>query len=462
MSPPAWWPRRLYYGWALVGTLGLTATASYGVLTYAFAVFIEPMTRELGWSQATVTGAFSLGSLVAGAAAIPVGRLVDDHGARWVMTGGSVVAALGLWTWSQVQSVAAFYLLWLVLGVAMAAVLYEPAFAVVAAWFKGHRGRALTLLTFMGGFASVVFVPLATWLVLTYGWRGALVRMALLYAGLTILPHAVVLRRRPSDLGLGPDGAADVPPMGSTETAERWLDAATAIRAPSFRWLAAAFSLSALTTTAISVHLVPLLLGRGHAPAFAAAAMALLGLMALPGRLIVTPLGGAGRWPRAYVIGGVFFIQAAACAVLVGWDRPAAVWVFGALFGAGSGAITPARAALVAEWYGSPHYGRIAGALALPVAVSRGVAPVGASWILAAGGGGSAGYDWVVMALGGICLAAGAAVFTASVRGRPVRRRDPAGQWDRDHSGGFGSQDIFGRSSRIDLGPIPRRNRRKA
>jgi MFS family permease len=171
--PPAWWPAGVYYGWALVGTLGLTATVSYGVLSYAFAVFIDPMMRELGWSKATVTGAFSLASLIMGLAAIPVGRWVDRWGAKGVMTAGSLLATLGLVAWSRVQSIAGFYAVWVVLGFAMAAVLYEPAFAVVATWFRAGRGRALTVLTFMGGFASVVFVPLATWLVAAHGWREA-------------------------------------------------------------------------------------------------------------------------------------------------------------------------------------------------------------------------------------------------------------------------------------------------
>lgn len=79
-TPPAWWPSGYFYGWALVAALGVTATVSYGVLSYAFAVFIDPMTRELGWSKSTVTGAFSLASLLMGIAAVPVGRWVDRYG----------------------------------------------------------------------------------------------------------------------------------------------------------------------------------------------------------------------------------------------------------------------------------------------------------------------------------------------------------------------------------------------
>lgn len=411
-----------YYGWVLVGALALTETVSYGVLQYAFPVFLAPMEAELGWSRAALTGAFSLASLVAGLAAIPAGRWVDRHGARALMTAGSVAAALLLAAWAFVDSLAAFYALWMGLGLAMAAVLYEPAFAVVATWFHRLRGRALTVLTFVAGFASVVFVPLATWLVEVRGWRGALLWLAAILAVATILPHALLLRRRPRDLGLLPDGGpsrssgeadADSRPPASIAN----VPADVAVRSRSFRWLTVAFAMSSLAGTAVAVHLVPLLLERGFAPAFAGAAMGAVGLMALPGRLVFTPLGG--RWPRAAVTAGIFVLQALGVAALALFDGRWGVWACVALFGAGFGAITPARAALVAELYGPVEYGRISGVLALFLAFARAAAPVGASLLHAAGGG----YAPVLWAVFAASLAAAAAVLLAG--GAPVEPPSP-------------------------------------
>lgn len=412
---PRWWPAQWYYGWALVGVLGVTETASYGVLSYAFAVFITPMSADLGWSKAQITGAFSLGALVAGLAAVAVGHWVDRHGARGLMTVGSLLAAVLLALLSGVRSLSAFYLLWGCMGLAMAAVLYEPAFAVVAAWFRARRSRALTVLTFIAGFASIVFVPLATWLVGAHGWRAALLWLAAIYAAATILPHALVLRRRPSDLGLTPDGIGARIGSGGLDaphSAERSVTARSALQSPSFRWMALAFALASFATTAISVHLVALLLERGHGAAFAAAAMGVLGLMALPGRLIFTPLGS--RWSRSRVTASIFALSAIACAILVLVRHPAAVWFFVVLFGAGFGAITPARAALVAERYGPAHYGRIAGTLALILSFARAAAPVGASLVYLAGAstlGVDRGYDVVLLLLAMLCLGAGVAIL---------------------------------------------------
>jgi MFS family permease len=421
---PRWWPARVYYGWAIVATLGVTTAASYGVLLYAFAVFITPMGAELGWSKARITGAFSAAQLLAGVTAIPLGRWVDRHGCRGVMTAGSVLASLMLVAWSRVHSIGAFYVVWALLGVASAAVLYEPAFAVVATWFRRDRGRALTLLTFIGGFASVVFVPLTTYLVERHGWRQALVWLAGIYAALTIAPHFVVPRRRPGDLGLEPDGRAraathDLSPntreQALQELREHSVSAPDAIRSRAFRWLTVAFALSALTSTAITVHLVPLLRERGFAATFAGAAMGILGLMALPGRLIFTPLGG--RWSRAGVTASIFGLSSLAFFTLMASHAALAVWVFVALFGAGFGAITPARAALVAEQFGAASFAEISGVLALVLSLMRAVGPVGASFVyesthaLPVGG-----YDAVLVVLTVMSLGAAAAVLAAGAR----------------------------------------------
>lgn len=416
---PRWWPNGVYYGWALVVTLGVTATVSYGILYYAFAAFITPMGTELGWSKTQITGAFSLAQLVAGASAIPIGRWVDRHGARGLMTAGALLATGLLIAWSRVESLAGFYVVWALMGVAMAAVLYEPAFAVVATWFRGKRSRALTVLTFIGGFASVIFVPLATMLVASQGWRAALLLLAAILAVLTVVPHALVLRRRPFDLGLEVDGGRGlgvggrvlpnaISAHGSAATA-----AHAVLRSARFRWTAVAFTLSALTSTAMTVHLVPLLLERGYGAAFAGSAMGMLGLMALPGRLIFTPLGD--RWPRGAVTASIFALQAAAVVVLLTSRGTVGVWTFVALFGAGFGAITPARAALIGELVEPASYGRVSGALALIISLARAGAPVGASVLYVAAGGVGGGYDAVLVGLLALCVLSGVAVLAASV-----------------------------------------------
>src|SRR5215469_1721048 len=153
--------RGLYYGWVLVVTLGLTETISWGVLYYAYTVYLAPMGAELGWSRGDLTGAFSLAVLLSGLAAIPVGRWLDRHGPRLLMTAGSIAATLLILAWSRVSSLPALYLIWAAVGLTMSATLYDPAFATASKWFERRRVQALTLITLMAGFASTIFIPLA-------------------------------------------------------------------------------------------------------------------------------------------------------------------------------------------------------------------------------------------------------------------------------------------------------------
>ena len=173
------------YGWAIVAVLSVTETVSWGVLYYAFAVFLPSMQRSLGWSKTELTGAFSIALATSALAAFPVGRWLDRHSPRPLMTIGSAGAALLVVAWSQVHDLLVFYLVWIGLGMAMACVLYEAAFIVVTKWFHERRRQALTAVTLVGGFASFVFSPLSSWLIDEQGWRSALVTLAAILAAAT-------------------------------------------------------------------------------------------------------------------------------------------------------------------------------------------------------------------------------------------------------------------------------------
>src|SRR5438132_7141031 len=110
----------MYYGWMLMVTLGVTETVSWGILYYAFAVYLAPMQTELGWSRGDMTGAFSVALLLAGLTAIPAGRWLDRHGPRLLMTVGSVVATLLVLAWSRVVSLGQLFIVWALIGLTMA------------------------------------------------------------------------------------------------------------------------------------------------------------------------------------------------------------------------------------------------------------------------------------------------------------------------------------------------------
>jgi MFS family permease len=200
--------------------------------------------------------------LVSGIMAVPVGRWLDRYGARGLMTVGSCLATIAIMAWAQVQTLVGFYLIWVAIGIICAMILYEPAFAVAATWFVRRRSQALTLLTFGGGLASVIFVPLATWLVQLYGWRASLWILALILAVTTIPLHALILRRGPGVINALPDGdllpqtdlssPATATAIATLPTQPRLssaggITAAVAMRDAAFWWLSLAFALSSLS-----------------------------------------------------------------------------------------------------------------------------------------------------------------------------------------------------------------------
>ena len=368
----------IYYGWVLVVTLGITETITWGILYYGFAVFMPVLETELGWSRGEMSGAFALAILLSGVVAAPVGRWLDFHGPRLLMSAGSIAAVVLVLAWSQVTSLAQFYAVWALIGITMATVLYEPAFAVVTAWFERQRTRAITAVTLMAGFASTIFMPIESWLIEVQGWRTALLTLAGLLAVTTILPHALLLRRRPEDLGLRLDGEP-VParqPEQSPATSRPSLTVGAAVRDSSFRWLVVAFSLSTLVAFAVHLHLPAYLQDHGFNLTSAATAAGLLGAMQVLGRIVLGLFGDrvAIRVTSAIVLG----LQPLALVILLLFPGPLALPIFIVLFGAAKGSMSLIRPSLVVDLYGRERYATIAGVLAAFVTVANALAPISA------------------------------------------------------------------------------------
>jgi MFS family permease len=396
---------RFYYGWAVVGALALAITSGYGILTYAFTVFVEPMHAELGWTVGQLTGAVSLAGIASVVLSPILGRLLDRHGSRLVMSLGTVAAALLLLAWSAVSRIEVFYATIFLLTGASVAVLYPPAFWTISNWFAKKRRRALTVLTFTGGFAAIIFTPLTQLLITSYGWRTTLVIYAVFLLCFNLPLLSIILRRRPEDLGLAVDGGApgDVAArQSSTATRRPGATLAIAMQQAGFWWLTAAFALNSIAIMFVLIHFVPLLIERGYAPAVAAAMYGLIGLASLPGRLVLTPLGE--RIPPGWISVAIFLTQTVGFAVLALGRGSWTVVVFLILFAAGFGAISPSNAALIADLFGVGYFGTIQGVIGMVIDGSTAVILV----LLAAlrdYWGGYAQLTWVVMAIAALSAA---------------------------------------------------------
>lgn len=388
--------RRDFPGWRMVWALSVTETVAYGVLFYAFAVFIVPMREELGATTGQLSAALTLAIAVNGVAAVVVGRWLDRHGARWLMTGGSLLGAASVVAWSQASDLRQLYLAFVGIGLAGSAVLYEPAFALIHTWFRRDRQAALLTLTVVAGFSSTVFLPTSQLLVSALGWRSALLVLAAVLAACA-LPQAVLLRRAPADLGLTVDGgrqAAPAPdavpaeepaaePVESTDLADL-AGLAGALRRPAVRWLTLAAALEMLAVTTVAVHLVAYLRDNGFASTTAALSAGALGVLSVAGRVALTALAsraGLGRVAALMVAG-----QAVGVATLFLLPRPVGLVVFVVLFGAGFGVMTIARPALLGSYVPAGVFGSVSGAQALASNAGRVVAPAAAGALITTNG----------------------------------------------------------------------------
>lgn len=381
-----WRPRR-----ALV-TLCVTEVTSWGVLYYAFPVLAPSISSDTGWSVAAVTAGFSVGLVVAAVAGVPVGRLLDRYGPRPVMTTGTLLAVPATLAVAASRTLTEFIAAWVVAGVAMSGVLYQPAFAALTRWYGPRRVAALTILTVAAGLSSTVYAPVTAVLVDHLSWRQTYVVLALLLALITLPGHVFGLR------------LPWPPAAGQARQPARSPDAVA--RSGSFLALTAAMSLAAFAVYAAVVNLVPLLTSRGESTSDAAIALGLGGVGQVLGRL------GYGRLTAATTVRtrtAVVFAACAATTLLLGLvPGPSALLVVAAvLAGSARGVFTLLQATAVTDRWGATHYGRLNGLLSAPGTFAAALAP----WAGAALAGPLGGYPAV------FCVLAGLSVIAAALAG---------------------------------------------
>ncbi|GGU38199.1 MFS transporter [Lentzea flava] len=369
-----------------------TEIISWGVLYYAFPVLLPTISSRTGWSFAAITAGFSASQVVAGLVGIPVGRLLDRHGPRAVMTTGSVLAALALVALATAHSLAWFAAAWLLAGVAMAGVFYAPAFAALTRWYGARRVTALTAVTLIAGLASTVFAPLTAVLNDHLDWRGTYLVLAGFLAATTVPLHLWGLRL----------------PWPAIEHETAHTPSAVARSRP-FLVLVVAMSLAAFSVYAVVINLVPLLTERGMTTSAAAVALGLGGVGQVLGRLGYARLA-ARTSVRVRTL--VILLVSAAVTILLGVvPGPALLLIAGSvLAGVTRGIFTLVQATAITDRWGPVHYGQLNGLLTAPVMLTAAIAPWAGSALAAVFGG----YPAVFVVLGLIGVLA-AVLSTASV-----------------------------------------------
>lgn len=388
--------------------LSIGQLISWGLVYYTFPLFVVPMEKELGWSRDSMFGALSAGLLVAGLCSIPVGAWIDRGHGRKLMTGGSALAAALLMLWSQTDSLAVFYVVWLGLGACQSVILYEPAFAVITRVYGPGYRQAILLMTFLGGLASTFGIPFAQFLIERIDWRPTLMVMAAINLGVAVFIHWLFVPG-PEEEAV-PIAEPLPPPTAGVKTRS---PLATAVRVPAFWGLVVAFAGYGLAFSAMSFHLIPLLAERKVEIGVVMAIIALIGPMQVVGRVL---LMAAQRHITTIQLGAlIYFAFPISMAMLAaGISDVYGLILFAIIYGVANGLITILRGMAVPEFIGPEGYGVVSGALTMPTNVMRAAGPVLGAFAWSALGG----YTPVLWGLAGIMLIAAAGFAAAAFLSR--------------------------------------------
>ena len=347
----------------LVPSLGLTQIISWGALYYSIAVLGASMRAELGLSAAALFGAYSLSLLLSALAAPLVGRSIDRYGGRLVLSLGSVAAALALFAIAHAQSATAFYAAWALAGIAMAMTLYDAAFATLSQHSGTSYRTALTALTLMGGLASTVFWPVSLKGLEWFGWRDTLSGFALLQLAICLPLHLAFVPRTVAPITSGKTNAeydsGTLPPNA---------------RRPAFIALGAAFALNGFIVSALTVHMINVLQGKGLTLESAVWIGAFFGPMQVTGRILEFTIGRRFSSRRIGMI-ALGLLVAALTLLIALQGEVALALAFAVAFGCSNGVVTIVRGTVPAELFGRAGYGGTLGSLAAPALLARAVAP---------------------------------------------------------------------------------------
>ena len=366
-----------YYGWVILACICCVSFARQGAAVATLSIFIGPMTDELGWSRTAISGAVSLSGILAAVSSPMLGPLVDRHGARTLLMWAVMAMAIGCLLLATVESLPLFYLYFCLARTSFAGPFDLGIYGALNNWFVRLRPIATSISTlwFMVGLTAM---PLIGHFAMGAGgdWRWGWAAIAATVVIMGFVPTALLLLRRPEDIGLKPDGgvAAKAGAAASSSEVEPNFSRAQALRTRAF-WALLAFTFLAYPVQAgVSLHQAPHLIELGLSPTIAATVVstfsAVSGVVGFLVGPIVRPIGV--RWMLCMVAG----FLAAAAFFMNQIETPVMAYFAAALFGVGIGGLLTVPMIAWADAFGRRSFGAIRG-LALSVQVSgQAIGPV--------------------------------------------------------------------------------------
>ena len=360
--------RRYFYGWNIVGAAFL-AHISYAEQTSSLlGLYFNPLNREFGWSRTAISGVQTIARLVEGAMSPVIGPIIDRHGSRVPMVIGGIMVTLVFLALTQVNNLWQFYLFrGALLAIGFTAMGYLVTNTAVSNWFIRRRGRAIAIATMGTHLGNIVMAPLIVWIIIAHGWRSSWLAFALLTFVAVVIPAGLIMRRRPEDMGLRPDGddpqaahgleeasmdAGSVGTIASTAEPEPVWTRREVMKTTTFWILVASLSFGNLAFQGINIIIAPYVEDLG----FGSGTVAAILIVRSAAMFVSSPAWGmfTERVDLPIIRSVPFFIQGVSCIFFLLASQASFLWLAVIVYSVGF-----AGTALVQEVVWAHYFGRL-------------------------------------------------------------------------------------------------------
>jgi MFS family permease len=362
-----------FYGWMIVAVTFVTMAIGVNART-AFSLLFPPILSEFGWERGVTAGAFSFGFVVSGAVSPLIGRLMDRAGPRAVMELGVALMAGGLLLAPLTSEPWHLYLtIGVMVGTGSTCLGYSGQSQFLPNWFVRRRGLAMGIAFAGVGIGSVTLLPWVQQMIEATGWRTACMAMGIVVL-IVLAPINLLLRKRPQDIGLEPDGDA-APSASSAKPLSNILDTAwagtdwtlgRALATARFWWIALGYSCGLYIWYAVQVHQTKYLLDIGFSPNVGVWALGVVSLLGIPGQIVLGHLSDRIGREAIWAISCAGFAICFACLIVLKYE-PSLLLVYLMVFtqGALGYGLTSVMGAVVLEIFQGAHYGSVFGCIML-------------------------------------------------------------------------------------------------
>ncbi len=421
-----------YYGWVIVAVVFVTMAIGVNART-AFSLLFPPILEEFGWRRGVVAGAFSFGFVVSMAISPALGWLMDRRGPRAVMELGVVMMGTGLILASQISAPWHLYAtLGVLVGGGSVCLGYTGQSLFLPNWFMRRRGLAVGLAFAGVGAGSIVLFPWMQLVIERTDWRTACWTLGVVLL-VVLAPLNLLLRRRPEDMGLHPDGDSRTVALAAAGSTANVVDAAwvavdwtlpRALRTARFWWLAAGYFCGGFAWYSVQVHQTKYLTEIGFSASDAAWALGAVSFVAIPGQIAIGHLSDRIGREWAWTISCLGFVMC--YLALIGLKHvPSPLLLYLMVFAQGTlgYGVTSVMGAVVAEIFQGRRYATIFGTVMIALMVGSALGP----WLTGALHDATGSYALAFWIAAGLSALSIAAIWLAA----PRKVRVVAGQVDR-------------------------------